>query len=312
MNQPTLSVVIPNYNHGHYLRQLLEAICKQSFKPVEIILIDDASTDNSVEIIESMMREYPIIQLLQNEKNLGHIYSAKRGLDLIKGDYFLDFSADDQVMPGFFEKSMNLLAKHPEAGLCTAFHVVIDENGEEHFPGDCRSPSMLNEPPHITNVSRYFSPDEALQAYMERGWWLPAPPVIWRKEAVKDVGAYTMEAGSYIDAFSIYLVALNYGACLIPEPLVRVNLGPNRFSSEFTTVPEKYLELIGPMSKLMTGKFVDKFPKEFVEDLKKKDLYSYSIIALNKIKSAQDKSLEYFKYALEEPTALDYVFFVIH
>ena len=200
MDQPTLSVVVPNYNHGHCLGRALEAICSQSFQPIEIIVVDDASTDNSLEVIENMMREYPLIQLVQNEKNMGHLYSEKRALDLTKGSHFIAWGADDQVLPGFFEKSMNLLARYPEAGLCSGCSMAEDENGNNVI-----SP----EPPIISKLPRYFSPDEALKAFLERGFWFSPVVGIWRKQAVTEIGAYTLEAAPYTDLFTSYLLALN-------------------------------------------------------------------------------------------------------
>ena len=73
MNPPTLSVIMPVYNKASELPKGLELILNQSFQPKEIIIVDDGSTDNSFEIIESFAQKYPIIQAYKNEKN--HNYS---------------------------------------------------------------------------------------------------------------------------------------------------------------------------------------------------------------------------------------------
>ena len=121
-----------------------------------------------------------------------------------------------------------------------------------------------------------------------------------------------MEAVPYTDIFASYLLALNYGVCFVPEPLGTHFIGPDRFSSEFTTDTNMYLELIDPMLKLMREKYSDRFPKEFVDDLETKELYSYSTIALDQLNSSQDECLEYIKRALEKPIALDHVFLSIN
>ena len=69
MNPPTLSVIMPIYNKASELPKGLELILNQSFQPKEIIIVDDGSTDNSFEIIESFAQKYPIIQAYKNEKN---------------------------------------------------------------------------------------------------------------------------------------------------------------------------------------------------------------------------------------------------
>jgi hypothetical protein len=80
--QKTLSVVISNYNHARYLPVALQAVLSQSCRPMEVIVIDDCSTDNSVEVIEEFVRRDPIIRLYRNEQNQGVIFSTNRGLGL--------------------------------------------------------------------------------------------------------------------------------------------------------------------------------------------------------------------------------------
>src|SRR5438874_2539922 len=120
MKLPTLSVVIPNYNHGKLLPSAINAIVQQSVPPFEIIIIDDGSTDNSVEVIKELARRQPTIKFYQNDQNRGVSFTLNRGIDLASGDYAYFPGADDEILPGFFEKSLALLAQHPEAGIsCT-------------------------------------------------------------------------------------------------------------------------------------------------------------------------------------------------
>ena len=152
MKKGTLSVVISNYNHAHYLPESLQAILSQSYRPLEVIVIDDASTDNSVDVIESFARKDPIVHLYRNEQNRGVFFSANRGLNLAAGEYIYWAAADDRVCPGFFEKSMDILAQYPQAGLCSSLFKLIGENGEDK--GWVRSP--------VISQTRVFSAEEVL------------------------------------------------------------------------------------------------------------------------------------------------------
>src|SRR3954464_2600182 len=71
MNTPTLSVLMPNYNHAHYLPTSVGAILAQSYQPMEILILDDGSTDGSYSILEEFARLEPRIRLSRNERNMG-------------------------------------------------------------------------------------------------------------------------------------------------------------------------------------------------------------------------------------------------
>jgi glycosyltransferase involved in cell wall biosynthesis len=120
MKLPTLSIIIPNFNHGHCLPRAVNAILQQSAQPLEVIIIDDGSTDRSVEIIQELARQHPVIKFHRNEKNEGVCITVNRGINLAQGEYLFFSAAADAILPGFLEKSLQVLGRHPEAGLsCT-------------------------------------------------------------------------------------------------------------------------------------------------------------------------------------------------
>src|SRR5438874_13780530 len=95
MNAAPLSVVVPNYNHWEHLPRCLQALLNQSLQPAEIIVIDDASTDNSREVIEHFSQRHPVVRAYRNEQNQGVIYGANRGIELARNDYLYFAPADD-------------------------------------------------------------------------------------------------------------------------------------------------------------------------------------------------------------------------
>lgn len=94
-----ISIVIPVYNAAPFLKRTLECIQGQTFKNWELLLIDDASTDNSVEIVKQWIleqkNENKYVYLLQNERNLGPAYSRNRGILAARGRYLVYLDADD-------------------------------------------------------------------------------------------------------------------------------------------------------------------------------------------------------------------------
>jgi len=289
-----------NFNHAKFLSLSLQAILDQSFQPKEIIVVDDGSTDDSVKVIENFAQKYPIVTLVRNEKNMGIVYSFRKALSLITGTYFIPCAADDMVLPGLFEKSMNLLAQYPEAGFSSTFIRHVDENG--------KTITIHPEPPHFSKKPCYISPDKALKILLEWGsWWVPHTG-IWRTQAVKEIGGFPEEAGNFLDGFTIPLIFLNYGACFLPEPLGTLRVHSENFSSIYDREPEKYMELVGPMHKLMTAPaYLGKFPEEYIEDVKKRDQYAYGCISLDKVERTQKESFENLNRSLSN-SLLDRIF----
>ena len=284
MSSPKLSVVLTSYNYGHFLPESLQAIVDQSFQPSEFIIVDDCSTDNSVEIIESFARKYPYIRLFRNKTNQGAINSFYKGFGLVTGDYLLVCSADDKVSPGLFEKSMEMLAQYPNAGLCCCRSGWIDEFGNElPFPV---------EEPLISSSPCYVSPDKALTLFFERGNWLEPNTIFWRLKAVRETDAFTRGSKNYLDAFALVLIPLVYGACYIPEPLARVRMHEKQLSNSFRRDPKVWDELVKPMENLMDTTFANKFPPALVKDLKKKHRYISGVMALNQLDQAFQVTLE--------------------
>ena len=204
MRPQTLSVVMPNFNHGRFIDQSLRAILEQSFRALEVVVVDDGSGDDSVEIVSRLCRQHPALRLLRNSRNRGVCYSIKRGLQACSGEYVYCTSADDLVLPGFFEKSMRLLARHPQAGLCFAHCSTLDgvtgEVEENRFDwGD--SP-------------RYFSP-QALAKILD-GDIIPGHAAILRRAALVGAGGVIPELQWHWDWFANLVVAFREGACFIP------------------------------------------------------------------------------------------------
>src|SRR5436190_1838876 len=82
-----LSVILPNFNHGHLLPRAIEALRTQDHQPDEIILIDDGSTDDSLAVIDKLAATMPHIRRLRNPANLGLAQTLQQGLDAARGRY---------------------------------------------------------------------------------------------------------------------------------------------------------------------------------------------------------------------------------
>lgn len=117
---PLVSVIIPLYNAEKYIFQALESIVNQTYQNIEIIVIDDGSTDNSEDIVYSIHSSK--IKLIKNEHNLGVSATRNRGIELARGKYIALMDADDISYLDRIEKQVNFLEKHNDFGLISSHY----------------------------------------------------------------------------------------------------------------------------------------------------------------------------------------------
>ena len=214
MSLPRLSVILPNYNHARYLQNCLGALLEQSVQPLEIIIIDDASSDNSVELIEAFVRKHSLIRFFRNERNQGVVAGMNRGLELARGDYVYYAAADDQVLPGFFEKSLDLLGRHGQAALCCTIGDWWEiETGLRWQVGV-----------GMTDAPAYLSPEQMIELERRDKLFIASHTAIMRRSAIVEAGGFIPELKWHCDWFAIYVAAFRHGICVVPEPLARFNI----------------------------------------------------------------------------------------
>ncbi|MDY6783425.1 MAG: glycosyltransferase family A protein [Cyanobacteriota bacterium] len=224
MSSPTLSVVLPNYNHARYIGEQLQAILDQTYQPLEIIVIDDCSTDNSIEVIQNWVEKNPLIRLVRNEQNQGVNFSLNRGLAIASGDYGYFCAADDKVLPELFEHSMGLLEQYPKAGLCCSHPAFLDDatgaidKHEDWF--------------HASEQPCYFSPEQLIEIVGPNGLWIAGHTCIAQRELLLEAGGYSPEIKWYSDWFVFHAMAFRHGICYIPEALAALRVLPDSYSAQ--------------------------------------------------------------------------------
>jgi glycosyltransferase involved in cell wall biosynthesis len=211
-----------NYNHAQYVGEALQTILEQAFRPTEVVVVDDGSTDDSIAVIEQFARRDPIIHLVRNIRNRGAVFSQNRALNMASGDYVCAVSADDKVLPGFFEKSMMLLAQYPQAGLCCSDPVFFEDGtGIIH-----ENKLFWSENPC------YLSPEEL--AAVIRGRFIAGHTSIVKRSALLEAGGLMPEFRWHCDWFAMLVIGFRYGICYIPEPLAALRVRPNSYSASGT------------------------------------------------------------------------------
>lgn len=227
MRPPTASIIMTNYNHARFLPVALQAILSQNWRPLEVLVIDDGSTDNSLEVIQQFAEQDSIIRLIRNDRNRGIAYSCNRGVALASGEYLLFTAADDYIMPSFLERSLSLLGQYPEAGLSCCDSAALDGN----------SGATREYKADITDKPKYFSPAEVVEVGKKKRFTVggQANTVLLKRAALTELdeeGKYFLaDLKSGCDFFPLNVIAFRHGICYVPETLAVFRITPGSYSS---------------------------------------------------------------------------------
>ena len=107
-----ISVVVTCYNHENYIEQCLRSIFNQTYRNIELIVLDDGSTDNSSEIIQEVLQESPFVTTFESHENIGVVRTRNKGLNLLNGDYFLFVDSDDFLDETYVEELYECAINH--------------------------------------------------------------------------------------------------------------------------------------------------------------------------------------------------------
>lgn len=140
-NSPVFTIVIPAYNYGHFLADTLESVRAQNRSDIQVLLIDDASTDNTAEIARG---QPDLLHYVRNERNLGAGGAWKRGIELATGKYLVKLDADDQLLPGHLDAVEKAFEANPRAAMVVSSVLLKNEtSGETHEEIICGEDTAL-------------------------------------------------------------------------------------------------------------------------------------------------------------------------
>lgn len=145
--EPLVSVIIPSYNHQEFIRSSIESVINQTYSNIELIVIDDGSSDNSLQILNNLSLEYDFT--LVTQKNRGICKTLNRGvLEFSSGDFIGILASDDIWDNSKIELQISELNKNPDAHFCysqaLSFTKTIHENLSKPFPRKACKDNMLN------------------------------------------------------------------------------------------------------------------------------------------------------------------------
>lgn len=143
--RPLISILFPCYNAEKYLPYSLESILNQDYTNLQVICINDGSTDGTLRLLQDYCTADTRIEILDLQQNRGLIESLNRGIDLVRGQYFARMDADDYCPPDRISIQMDYIQKHPEFDLVSGgYHYFIQNNRPlEYLPPVALRPAAL-------------------------------------------------------------------------------------------------------------------------------------------------------------------------
>ena len=211
LKKTKISVVMPVYNAEKYLKQAIESVLEQSFKDFEFIVIDDGSTDKSLDIL----RDYEIkdgrVKVYLNKQNLGVIDTLNYGVKLAQGEYIARMDADDISYPERFEKQLKYMQDESLVA-CGTWAEGIDISGNK---------TRDMEYPPITDKIRTFTlfHDPFIH-----------PSVMFQKDVFEKVGGYK-KTFRHIEDYELWTrIVFKYKTGNIPETLLKYRFHGNQMT----------------------------------------------------------------------------------
>lgn len=223
--KPWVTVICICYNHEDHIDQSLRSVVEQRYPNVELIVINNGSTDQSAAHIERFIQQSPFVQFINNPTNLGLNRAFNQGLKLARGRYIIDLSADDLLLPDRIAHQVDLFER-----LSGPYAVVfsnaayIDAQGSEtavHYPVDSRGRALGKVPS-----------GDVFQRVLE-SYFICTPTMMMRRDVLNELGGYD-ETLAYED-FDFWVRSSRlYWYAYLDEVLTLKRQLPNSLSAQIT------------------------------------------------------------------------------
>jgi glycosyltransferase involved in cell wall biosynthesis len=212
-----VSVICLCHNHKAFVEEALRSVLQQTYTNVQLIIVDDASTDGSQKVISKFVSQHPAIQYISLSENIGSCRAFNIALAKAKGDFIIDLAADDILLPERIKKGLESFQKHGEDfGLQFSDAIIINAEGKrlglhsDKFPHEGIPQGDI----YKDLIERYF---------------ICSPTMMFRKALIEELGGYDEEL-TYED-FDLWIrSARKWKYCYSSEALIKRRVVPGSLS----------------------------------------------------------------------------------
>ncbi len=233
MNEtPLVTVICLCFNHSAFVEAAIDSVTKQTYPFIELIIVDDCSTDNSVEIIQQLISKNTTLRFIGNRVNLGNCTSFNQALKIANGKYIIDLAADDILLPNKIEVQVAAFEELDATyGLVFSNGYYIDINGKflhNHYKVDRFEKSLI------------IVPEGDVFTRLFQGHFICSPTVMFKKDILIELGGYDQRL-SYED-FDIWMrIARKYKFYYLDKITVGKRIVPGSLSSQFYNLKQNKL-----------------------------------------------------------------------
>lgn len=237
-----VSVVVASYNHAGFLPRRMDSLLGQTYPNTEILVIDDCSPDNSVDVLRSYEGQ-PSVRLLVRDKNGGWVAVSNQGVELTTGEFVLFANCDDDCDARMIERLVDAMRQHPSAGIAFCRSLMVDEDGavlgddfsirEDAFRARCSGDVLL--------------PGSEASRFLMHSCVIPnLSAALIRRDCFDTVGYLSSEYKVCCDWDLFFRIAARYDVAYVAEPLnyFRQHRSTIRSVTKDRVVFEEYFRLL--------------------------------------------------------------------
>jgi len=222
---PLVSICIPTFNNADYLRDTISSILNQTYKNIEIIILDNASTDGTEQIVNEISKSYDL-KYDNNQTNLGAFSNFNKSFKIAKGDYIAIFHSDDIYEKNIIEREMEILLDNENVGAVFTTGKMI--NGNDKIIGSFAVPRKLRD-------KTIFDFKEVLTEFLKNGnSFILCPTFMVKKEVIDKCGFYNcINFGTAADIDLWLRILKDYNIAIINEKLVKRRISDNHVTTKY-------------------------------------------------------------------------------
>jgi len=234
---PRVSVVVPVWNGERYLRESLDSILGQTFGSIEVLVVDDASTDRTEEIVRSYGQA---VRYHRQPLKRGIYGNANDGIAMSRGEFVAIYHADDVYAPTIVEREVTFLDRYPQCGAVFSSMIMMDPSGAET--------GRLVLPPEVTG-DRPLPYAVVLNAMLRhKNRFLMCPSSMVRASVYRAVGVYRNDEFLNTSDLDMWLrISREYPIGVLEQPLFRYRFGHGNSAQKYhqlRTEPERYFSIV--------------------------------------------------------------------